>query len=62
MPRFCIHSCNSDNSVTEPWMYGEVKGLVAKSMRFRYVLLPYLYSLLYFAHIKGRPIMRALAY
>lgn len=61
-PRFSIHSCNSDNTVTEPWMFTEIKHMVAKTIRFRYSLIPYLYSLMYYAHLKGNPIVRPLIY
>jgi len=57
MPRFSIHSVNSDNTVTEPWMYSGIKSLIADAIRFRYAMSPYLYSLEYRAHTKGLPIM-----
>ncbi len=58
-PRFSIHSVNSDNTVTEPWMYSESKERIASAIRFRYALSPYLYSLTYRAHVTGLPIMEA---
>ncbi len=58
-PRFSIHSVNSDNTVTEPWMYSQSKERIASAIRFRYALSPYLYSLLYRAHETGLPIMEA---
>ena len=56
-PRFSIHSANYDNSVTEPWMYSGTKDLVREAIRFRYRLMPYLYSLMERAHETGLPIM-----
>ena len=59
-PRFSIHSANSDNSVTEPWMYHRVTPTIREAIRFRYRLTPYLYSAEYEASQTGIPIMRAL--
>lgn len=62
MGRFSVHSCNGDNTVTEGWMYGGYGGVVARVVRFRYGLLPYFYSLLFYASLKGYPIVRPLVY
>lgn len=59
-PRFSIHSQNDDNTVTEPWMYEEVKEEIRQAMELRYRLSPYLYSLMYRATEKGLPIMEAM--
>ncbi len=56
-PRFSIHSVNTDNTVTEPWMYHEYTGYVRDAIRFRYRMFPYLYSLMARAHVLGLPIM-----
>lgn len=56
-PRFSIHSVNSDNTVTEPWMYSGHTDLVRDAIRLRYRLFPYLYALTYRAHRTGLPIM-----
>lgn len=56
-PRFTIHSWNSDNTVTEPWMYDEILPLVQEAINFRYQLMPYLYNLLYKAHKDFTPII-----
>lgn len=61
-PRFTIHSWNTDGTVNEPWMYPEALPLIRALMRFRYRLIPYLYSLLYHAHQTGQPIIRPLLY
>ena len=60
MPRFSIHSTNTDNTVTEPWMYSGTKDLIRDAIRFRYALSPALYSLEWRAHRTGLPIMEAL--
>ncbi|KAF7721110.1 hypothetical protein EC973_005394 [Apophysomyces ossiformis] len=62
-PRFCIHSNNSDGTVTEPWMYPEVLPVIRKAIEFRYRLVPYLYSLyvtLY--HRACEPLIRPVFY
>ncbi len=61
-PRFSIHSCNSDNTVTEPWMYSGATGLIRDAILLRYSLMPYLYSLLHEAHVHGYPMARPLFY
>ena len=59
-PRFCINSANSDNTVTQPWMYEENLPYVREAYALRYRMLPYLYSLMYQAHVDGMPVMRPL--
>lgn len=61
-PRFSIHSCNTDNTVTEPWMYSSYTKYIRDAIKLRYKLVPYLYSLLFEASTKGSPIMRPLIY
>ena len=56
-PRFSIHSTNIDNTVTEPWMYSDLKDDIRHAIEFRYQLSPYLYSLTSRAHETGLPIM-----
>lgn len=56
-PRFSIHSTNTDNTVTEPWMYSDCTDHIRNAIRFRYRLFPYLYSLMERAHETGLPIM-----
>ena len=62
MPRFSIHSCNTNNTVTEPWMFSGHTQYIREAIEFRYKLMPYIYSLLYEAHTKGSPIMRPVFY
>lgn len=59
-PRFSIHSVNTDNTVTEPWMYRSATDDVRDAIRLRYRLFPYLYSLMERAHRLGLPIMEPL--
>lgn len=56
-PRFSVHSVNTDNTVTEPWMYGDCTGYIRDAIKFRYRMIPYLYSLMERAHETGLPIM-----
>lgn len=55
-PRFSIHSTNTDNTVTEPWMYSDKKQYIKEAIDFRYRLSPTLYSLMVRAHESGLPI------
>ncbi len=47
MPRFSIHSWNTDGTANEPWMHPEVTAQVQGLIKLRYRLLPYLYDLSY---------------
>ncbi len=60
--RFSIHSTNTDNTVTEPWMYKNATKYIRDAILFRYRMLPYLYSALYESTLNASPIMRALVY
>ncbi len=61
-PRFTIHSWNTDGTITSPWMHPEVLPIIRDAIRFRYRLIPYLYTLLFEAAQTGRPIIRPLVY
>lgn len=62
-PRFCIHSCNTDNTVTQPWSYGpDCTRAVRQAFRLRYAMGLYLYSCLRQSYLHGDPVMRALVY
>ncbi|MDR1827071.1 MAG: glycoside hydrolase family 31 protein [Methylobacteriaceae bacterium] len=57
-PRFSIHSWNDDGTVNEPWMHPAVTGHVRDLIRFRYAMLPYLYSLLWRYRLNYEPFIR----
>ena len=59
-PRFSIHSTNTDNTVTEPWMYSNSKKYIRRAIELRYRLEPYFYSLMKRAADTGLPIMEPL--
>lgn len=61
-PRFCIHSCNTDNTVTLPWSYPGQMEAVRAAFRLRYELGLYLYSLMRQAAVYGDPVMRPMIY
>lgn len=56
-PRFSVHSTNTDNTVTEPWMYSNCTEYIRDAMKLRYRMIPYYYSLMERAHETGLPIM-----
>ncbi len=60
-PFFRGHSMINSRD-TEPWTYGEeVEQISRNYIKFRYQLLPYIYSLFYEASINGMPVQRSLA-
>lgn len=61
-PRFTIHSYNDDGTANEPWMHPEALPLVREALRFRYRLIPYLYSLAVEMARTGHPMLRPLVY
>lgn len=61
-PRFCIHSCNTDNTVTLPFSYLNHMGTVRDAFRLRYRLGLYLYSLFRQSSVYGDPVMRPMIY
>ncbi|MGL6174593.1 MAG: TIM-barrel domain-containing protein [Cellulosilyticaceae bacterium] len=62
MPRFTIHSWNSDQTVNEPWMYEQATPAIRELIKFRYKLTPFMYDLMYRAHSEYEPIVRPLFY
>lgn len=60
MPRFSIHSVNTDNTVTEPWMYSDYTHFIRDAIKFRYRLFPYMYSLMALSSEMGDMIMNPL--
>ena len=61
-PRFCINSANSDNKVTEAWMYEQNNTYVKAAYHLRYQLIDYLYTQLFIANKTGEPVLRPLFY
>ncbi|GGP21714.1 glycoside hydrolase family 31 protein [Silvimonas iriomotensis] len=62
LPRFSIHSENSGEVVTEPWMYPEITPQIRDLIKLRYRLLPCYYDLLYRSHTAFEPVMRPTYY
>lgn len=62
LPRFTIHSWNSDGSVTEPWSYPEMMDSVINLYKLRQKLKPYLYNLMYKMRMYFAPIIAPLFY
>jgi alpha-glucosidase len=60
MPRFSIHSWNSDHTVNEPWMYPEATPAIVGMMQMRRVLQPMLHDLLWRHHAHYEPVSRPL--
>ncbi|MBS0472867.1 MAG: glycoside hydrolase family 31 protein [Proteobacteria bacterium] len=58
MPRFSIHSWNTDRSANEPWMHPGVTPVVRDLIKLRYRLLPYLYDLSHRYATLYEPIIR----
>ncbi len=57
-PNFRSHGSRPQNEV---WSYGkQAEPILAKYLRLRYQLMPYLYSLAYMTHQTGAPFMRGL--
>ncbi|MEM8861296.1 MAG: TIM-barrel domain-containing protein, partial [Chloroflexota bacterium] len=61
-PRFSIHSVNSDNTVTEPWLYPSITSLIQKAIQTRYMFLPEIYAAAARAHFEGTPVVAPLFY
>lgn len=62
-PRFAINCFKTGNDnqvgdVIEPWMYPEITYLVRKTIKRRYALMPYLYSLMLESHQHAIPPQR----
>lgn len=47
-----------DTSRREPWLFEDVKNNIRESIRRRYELMPYWYTLFYESHLNGMPPMR----
>ncbi|KAJ2955438.1 hypothetical protein NQZ79_g8556 [Umbelopsis isabellina] len=62
MPRFSIHSWNTDGTVTEPWTFPEFLPIIRASIHFRYRLIPYIYNQLINFNRHGTPALRPVVY
>ncbi|XP_041071221.1 neutral alpha-glucosidase C-like isoform X4 [Carcharodon carcharias] len=59
-PFFRNHS-HTETERREPWLFGEDNTrIIRETIRERYALLPFWYTLFYMAHIKAEPIIRPL--
>ena len=61
-PRFIMNSWKVGGEVNTPWLHREAIEPIRAAIRFRYRLMPYLYSLYRRAHERGEPILRPLCY
>lgn len=60
MPRFSIHSWNTDGTVNEPWMYPQAVPAITTMMALRQALVPLLHDLLWRHHAQFEPVTRPL--
>ncbi|CAO3641795.1 unnamed protein product [Cunninghamella blakesleeana] len=61
--RFCIHSYNSDQTITEPWMYPNVLPVIRSSIEWRYKWIPHLYALyITLTYKNNEPVIRPTFY
>lgn len=60
-PRFTINSWYR-GCEESPWMHESVLPEVSEALKFRYAMIPYLYSLLYMAEQTGAPVIRPTVY
>jgi alpha-glucosidase len=61
-PRFIMNSWKAGGEVNTPWLHPEVLELIRAGIRFRYRLMPYLYTLFRRAAVLGEPVLRPLFY
>jgi alpha-glucosidase len=61
-PRFIMNSWKTGGEVNTPWLYPEALGAIREAIRFRYRLMPYLYTLFRRAAVFGEPLLRPLFY
>ncbi|KAF2308919.1 hypothetical protein GH714_024092 [Hevea brasiliensis] len=55
---FCRGHSEKDSSDHEPWSFGyECEEVCRRALKRRYRLIPHLYTLFYYAHIMGTPVM-----
>ena len=61
-PRFIMNSWKDGGEVNTPWLHPHVLPIIRDWIRFRYRLLPYLYTLYWRAAEFGEPMLRPLFY
>lgn len=62
-PIMRLHSSNGSFTGKEPWRYNSMAGAVMKRyLKLRHELLPYLYTMNYYASKKGQPLVRPMYY
>jgi alpha-glucosidase len=61
-PRFMMNSWKTGGEVNTPWLHPEVLERIREIIRFRYRLMPYLYTLFRRAAVFGEPLLRPLFY
>ena len=61
-PRFIMNSWKEGGEVNTPWLHPKVLPIIRDWIRFRYRLLPYLYTLYWRAAQFGEPMLRPLFY
>ena len=61
-PRFIMNSWKPGGEVNTPWLHPEAIAPIRAAIRFRYRLMPYLYTLFRRAHALGEPMLRPLFY
>jgi alpha-glucosidase len=61
-PRFIMNSWKAGGEVNTPWLHPSALGPIRDAIRFRYRLLPYLYTLYRRAAQQGEPMLRPLFY
>ncbi len=61
-PRFIMNSWKAGGEVNTPWLHPETLGPIRAAIRFRYRLMPYLYTLFRQAVVLGEPLLRPLFY
>jgi alpha-glucosidase len=61
-PRFIMNSWKPGGEVNTPWLHPETIEPIRAAIRFRYRLMPYMYTLFRRAHERGEPILRPLCF
>ena len=62
-PILRLHSFNGAFAGKEPWRYNKIAEMVMKRyLKLRHELIPYLYTMNYYANRKGRPLIRPMYY